>query len=451
MNDTLIILTQALLDAARNAGATSADAMAVQGTSVSVDVRGGGVEQAGRAEATDIGLRVFLGSRQACVSSSDTRPETLTSMAERAVAMAREAPEDPCVGLAESDQLSYERSTKALQLADTSVEPDPALLEQDARAAEAAALKLSGISQVQAASAGYGARQVCLAASNGFAGQYTRTDRYISCVAIAGEGTKMERDYDSDSRLYQADLRSADDIGHQAATRAVARLNPQKPPTGHYPVLFDERISASLLGHFLSAINGATVVRGASWLRDALEQPVLPADLSLISDPHRLRVSGSRLFDAEGLATRHRTIVENGILTGWTLDLATGRRLGMESTADAMRGTAGPPAPVAGNIMLSSHTNVASTRESLIADMGTGLIVTSLIGSTINPTTGDYSRGASGFWVENGQITGPVNECTIAGNLRDMLQRIIPANDARMHLSHVVPSLLIGGMAIAGQ
>ncbi|WP_420568850.1 TldD/PmbA family protein [Thalassovita sp.] len=447
MTQNLDTLTQSLLDAAKKAGADAADAMAVSGTSVSIDVRGGALEQAERSEGTDIGLRVFIGQRQANVSASDTRPETMTAMAERAVAMAREAPEDPHIGLADADQLAKSWNLDALELSDPTPEPDPMVLQQDAQEAEAAALAVDGVTQVSGATAAYGQRMIHLATSNGFSGGYARTDRATSCVAIAGTGTGMERDYDGDSRIFQADLRDAADIGKSAGQRAVERLGARKPKTGTYPVLFDERISSSLIGHLLSAINGGAIARGSSWLMEALGQQVLPAHLSVTEDPHRARVPASRPFDAEGLPTQKRQIVENGLLTGWTLDLATGRKLGMPSTGNAARGVSAPPSPSVWNIAL---TQGEQTRDDLIRDMGTGLIVTSMIGATINPNTGDYSRGAAGVWVENGQIQHAVNECTIAGNLRDMLMRIVPANDARLHLSRVVPSLLIEGMTLAG-
>ncbi|WP_319825323.1 TldD/PmbA family protein [Thalassovita sp.] len=447
MTQSLETLTHALIDAARKAGADAADALAVAGTSVSIDVRGGALEQAERSEGTDIGLRVFIGQRQANVSASDTRPETLAAMAERAVAMAKEAPEDPHIGLADPAQFAQGWDLAGLEMCDPAAEPDPAALQSDAEAAEAAALAVGGVTKVSGANAAYGKRAFHLATSNGFSGGYDRTDRAVSVVAIAGTGTGMERDYDGDTRIFQSDLRSPQDVGRTAGERAVERLGARKPRTGTFPVLFDERISSSLIGHLLAAINGGAIARGSSWLLDALGQPVLPAHLSLIEDPHRPRVSASRPFDAEGLPTQRRRVVENGVLTGWTLDLATGRKLGMPSTGNAARGASAPPAPSAWNVELTPGDQ---TRADLIRDMGTGLLVTSMIGATINPNTGDYSRGAAGFWVENGEITHPVNECTIAGNLRDMLLRIIPANDARTHLSRVVPSLLVEGMTLAG-
>lgn len=449
MTDTrLSDLTDALLTAAKRAGAEAADAMAIDGQAVSIDVRGGALEQAERAEGVEIGLRVLIGKRQACVSASDTSARTIADMAERAVAMAREAPEDPFIGLADPGQLARDWDAAALELEDPSADPAAADLERDAREAEAAALAVAGVSQVQSASASYSRRRLHLAASNGFAGGYGRSSRSVSAVAISGEGLGMERDWSAESRIFQADLPDARDIGTLAGQRAIERAAPRRPKTGAYAVVFDERISGSLIGHLLAAINGTAIARGASWLRDAMGEQVLPETLSLIEDPHRARISGSRPFDAEGLPTARRAIVENGVLKSWTLDLATGRKLGLPSTANAGRGTSAPPSPGAGNIALTPGN---LTRAEMLAEMGTGLLVTSFIGATINPTTGDYSRGASGFWVENGEICYPVNECTLAGNLRDMLTRIIPANDARPHLSHLVPSLLIEGLTLAGE
>ncbi len=447
MTQPLSDLTHQLLDMARKAGADQADAIAVDGTSVSIDVRAGALEHAERAEGVDIGLRVLVGQRQANVSSSDTKPDTLRQMVERAIAMANEAPEDPHAGLADPSQLATMTDNSMLELHDPSAEPDPADLQAEAARAEAAALENKGISQVQSASAGYSSSRVHLSASNGFSAGYARTSRGLSCVAISGTGADMERDYDYDSRIFQSDMRDAAEIGRIAAARAVERVGARKPKTGAYPVLFDERISSSLIGHLLQAVNGATIARGSGWLRDALGEQILPNGMSIIEDPHRIRTASSRMFDAEGLATARRAIVDDGVLTGWTLDLANARKLGMQSTANAARGTSSPPSPSLSNIAL---TQGDKSRADLIAQMGTGLLVTSMIGSTINPNTGDYSRGASGFWIENGEITHAINECTVAGNLRDMLMRMTPANDARAHLSHVVPSLLVEGLTLAG-
>lgn len=447
MTRSLSDLTADLLAAAKRAGADAADAIAVDGTSVSIGVLNGKLEQAERSEGVEIGLRVMVGARQACVSASDINPATLSEMAYRAVAMARLAPEDPTIGLADPAQLATRWDAEVLDLVDPTPEPEPAALEDAALRAEAAALSVPGISQVQATTAAYGQRRVHLAATNGFSGGYGRTDHGLSCVAITGEGTGMERDYYGEGRSHAEDMMAPEEVGRLAAQRTIARAGARKPPTGAFPVLYDERISSSLVGHLLQASNGSAIARGGSWLRDALGQDVLPRGLSIVEDPHRPRVTGSRPFDGEGLPTARREIVADGVLTGWTLDLATARKLNMTSTANAARGTSAPPSPSVTNIAL---TQGDLSREDLLAQMGTGLLITSMIGASINPTTGDYSRGASGFWVEKGQIAYPVNECTVAGNLRNMLRTIVPANDARTHLSRVVPSLLVEGLTIAG-
>ncbi|MGL4239240.1 TldD/PmbA family protein [Tabrizicola sp.] len=446
MTPSLSDLSHSLLDAARKAGADSADALAVSGTAVSIEIRKSALEQAERSEGVEIGLRVLVGRRQACVSASDTSAATIQALAERAVAMAREAPEDPNAGLAEAGQLARDWDLEALDLADPAPEPGASVLEASARAVEAAALASAGITQVEAAAA-YSKRQLHLAATNGFSGGYGRTSTSLSAVAFTGSGTEMQRDYAGEGRIYASDMPGAEEIGRLAAERTLQRVGSVKPKTGTFPVVYDERVAASLAGHLLSAINGTSIARGSSWARDLMGKQVLPVGLSLIEDPHRVRISSSRPFDGEGLPTKRRAIVADGVLTGWVLDLATGRKLKMASTANASRGTSAPPSPSTTNIDL---TQGALSRDDLIAQMGTGLLVTSMIGSTINPTTGDYSRGASGFWVENGRISHPVHECTIAGNLKDMLLRIVPANDARAHLSTRVPSILIDGMTIAG-
>ncbi|MEQ3625524.1 MAG: TldD/PmbA family protein [Celeribacter sp.] len=448
MARSLETLTSALLDAARAAGAEAADAIAVEGTSQSIDVRAGALEQAERSEGVDIGLRVLIGRRQACVSASDLAPDVMREMAERAVAMAREAPEDPGAGLADPSQLARDLDSTRLDLVDHGAEPAPADLQDAAARAEAAALAVSGVSQVQSASAAYGARQIHLAASNGFAAGWARTDHALSVVAITGEGTKMERDYYGDMRAHREDLMSAEEIGRIAAERTVARAGARRPKTGAYPVIYDERVAASLIGHLVGAINGAAVARGSSWAADLLGTQVLPEGMDLIEDPLRPRIGGSRLFDSEGLPKSRSAIVQDGVLQRYILDLATARKLGMESTANAGRGTGAPPSPSVSNLTLTQGTQ---TQADMLAEMGTGLLITSMIGSTISATTGDYSRGASGFWVENGEIAYPVNECTVAGNLKDMLRTIRPANDARTHLMRVVPSLLVEGLTLAGE
>ncbi|PZQ52131.1 MAG: modulator protein [Rhodovulum sulfidophilum] len=441
-------LAEAMLDAARRAGADAADAVAAAGESLSIEVRDGALEQAERSEGVDIGLRVLVGQRQACVASSDVRPETIAAMAERAVAMAREAPEDPYCGLAEPGEFATEWDLAALDLVDQVHVPTPEDLRAAALTAEAAARAVPGVSRMDTTGASWGLSHFHLATSAGFSGGYGRTGHGLQVVAIQGEGLAMERDYAYDSRSHFADMEDPAAIGRRAGERAVARKGAKKPPTGGFPVLFDERVAQSLIGHLVQAANGASVARGSSWLREAMDERVLPEGMDLVEDPLRPRIGGSRPFDGEGIAARRRVIVADGILRSWTLDLATGRQLGLPTTGNAQRGTSAPPSPGIGNLTLTPGT---ATRDELVAAMGTGLIVTSLIGASINPTTGDYSRGAGGFWVEQGEIVHAVNECTIAGSLREMLGSLIAANDGREHLSRVVPSLLVEGLTIAGE
>lgn len=443
-------LTDALIAAARAAGADEADAIATSGTALSVEVRQGALEHAERAEGIDIGLRVILGGRQACVSASDTSDRTLAEMAERAVAMAREAPVDDHVGLAHPDQLASDGDTDAgpLQLDDGQPLPEPPALLELALRAEAAALAVKGISMAESASASAVQRRIWLAASNGFSAGYGRSSHGISAVAITGEGLGMERDWAGESRVWAEDLPTPEEIGRLAGERTVARQGARKPPTGAFPILYDERVAGTLISHLLGAVNGSAVARGSSWLRNDLGQQVLPAGMNLTEDPRRPRHAASRPFDGEGLRTAPRLIVEAGELQGWTLDLATARKLGMASTASAVRGTSSPPSPGTSNVTLTAGE---ATPEELIREMGRGLVVTSMLGASINATTGDYSRGAAGFWVENGQIAYPVNECTIAGNLREMLMLMVAANDLPDWRSLRVPSLLVEGMTVAGE
>ena len=445
--DTLELVAQKLLDRAKSMGADEADVIATKGQSINVDVRNGTLENADRSEGAEVGLRVLVSQRQAIVSSSDISDATLELMVERAIAMAKDAPQDKHAGLASVNQLAKQLYLSELEICDPATEPSPNKLQEQAEIAESSAMEVVGVSQVSGASASYGKYSVFVAASNGFTANYDRSSNSVSCVAIAGEGSGMERDYDADTRVYQSDLRPSDEIGRTAGLRAVERLNPRRPATGNYPVIYDERISSGLVGHFLSAINGAAITRGSSCQKDSLCKQVFQRTCKLVENPHRVRTGASRLFDSEGLTTKKREILSKGVLNGWTLDLASARKLGMRPTGNASRSVSSNPSPTNWNIELSSPDDYC---DNLLSEMRNGLLVTSLIGSTINPNTGDYSRGVSGFWVEDGQICYPVSEITIAGNLRDMLKKIILGNDAQRHLSYVVPSILVEDMTLAG-
>ncbi len=440
-----LALASDLIDRARKAGADEADVLLVRDASVSVGVSGGALEEVERAEAREAGLRVIIDKQQACVSSSSLSPAAIETMVARAVEMARAAPQDPYCGLADSHDAFEDSAVAALDLLDSAELMDAAELEARALEAEAAALDVNGINQVEQAHASAGRIDVTLVTSSGFAGGYGRTNTGMGVSCIAGEGLGRERDYAGEYRRHAAELPGADWIGSRAAHRAVARLSPRKPPSGTCPVLFDERVSSSLISHVLGAVSGSAVARGSSWLRDAMDTAVLPAEFDLVEDPLVVRGPASRPFDAEGIAARSRPIVEDGVLKRWVLDSATARKLDLTTTGNARRGTSNPPSPGVSNVRLGQG---ARSRDDLIRDMGTGLIVNSLIGSSVNPTTGAYSRGASGFWVENGKIAYPVNEITIAGSLPEFMRTIVAANDADPHRSVSAPSLLVEGLTI---
>ena len=442
---TELDIAERLLAAAKRAGAEAADVLVIAGESISIGVADGALEEVESAETREAGLRVLIGQRQACVSSSDLAPEALVAMAERAVAIARETPEDPYCGLPEAEATGGHAAPETLDLTDAQPLLRPEALEEIARAAEAAALGVDGVTQVEQAYAAREASQVTLAATNGFSGGYRRTDTSIGVSAIAGSGLGRERDYAHETRCHRADLPTPDWIGQRAGRRAVERLDPKRPPGGAVPVLYHERVAASLISHILVAVNGASVSRGASWLMDAMETQVLPEGLDIVEDPLIPRGLSSRPFDGEGIAARRRPIVENGRLVRWVLDSATARKLGLSTTGNARRGLSSPPSPGSTNVRL---TQGPRSRDDLIREMGTGLLVTSMIGASINPTTGDYSRGASGFWIEGGEIAYPVNEITIAGKLPEMVRTILPADDADPYRSQSVPSLLVEGLTV---
>ena len=436
-------LLDALLRRARAAGAEAADAVLLSGTSVSVQRRLGRTELVERSEQRDLGLRVFVGRRSAIVSSSAADPGGFAALAERAVAMARVVPDDPFGGLAEEMAAPEE---VALDLLDEG-EPDVAALGERAAAAEDAAMGVAGVTNSEGADASYSRSGVALATSAGFAGAYARTTHGVSATALAGSGTGMQRDYDYSSAVHLADLEDAAAIGHSAGVRAVARMNPIQARTARLPVVFDPRVSAGLVGHLLAAINGASVARGTSFLKDRMGEAVFAAGIMVHEDPRRVRGSSSRPFDAEGVPTRRRALVEDGRLTTWLLDSRSARQLGLRSTGHARRGTSGPPTPSATNVWLAAGV---LDPAGLMADIVEGLYVTELIGMGVNGVTGDYSRGAAGFMIRNGALAEPVAEITIAGFLPDMFRALVPGSDLRFRRGVDAPTVRIDGMTLAG-
>ncbi len=443
-DDALNRLDAALAAAAR-AGADAADALYVGDGSTSVSVRLGKLEDVGRSEGEEVGIRVFVGRRSASVSSSDLSAAALAEAAERAVMMARLAPEDPFAGLAPAERLAT--GPFADLDIDDPTEPASADLKARALAAEAAARAIPGVTNSEGGGASAGVVVMALATSTGFRGAKRSSSHGCSASVVAGTGADMQRDYAWHSARHLADLESPETIGTRAGIRAVSRLHPIKLNSGTMPVLFDPRVATSLLGHLAGAITGSAIARGTSFLKDRLGTAILPAGLSIIDDPLRPRALRSRAFDGEGLATRRTAIVEDGVLTTWLLDSASARQLGLAPTGHASRGTSGPPGAGTTNLHLEGGT--LSPAE-LMADIKQGVLVTELIGMGVNGLTGDYSRGASGFLIENGEITRPVAEITIAGNLIEMFARLVAANDLAFRHASNAPTLRIDGMMVAG-
>jgi PmbA protein len=437
-------LAERLAAAARRAGADAADALAVRSVSLAVEVREGAVEESERSEGDDVGLRVFVGRRQAVVSTNDVNAD-VAKLAERAVAMAKVAPEDPFAGLADPARLA--RDVPDLDLLDPDL-PTVALLEERAQRAERAGLAVKGVTKSGGASASAGIGGMVLVTSHGFRGAYLSSGQSVSMTAIAGEGTAMERDYDYSSTLHGADLDPPEKVGRTAGERTVERLNPRKAKTKRVPIVFDRRIAGSLVSHLASASNGAAVARKTSFLKNRLGERLFRPGVHVIDDPLRRRGLRSRPFDAEGVATRRLAVVEDGVLASWILDSATARELGFASTGHAQRGVSSTPAPGSSNLHLAAGSD---TPEGLMADIAEGFYVTDLIGVGVNQVTGDYSRGASGFWIENGKRSYPVSEVTIAGNLIEMFQTLLPANDLEFRFGTNAPSVRVEGLTVAGR
>ncbi|MFD2184906.1 TldD/PmbA family protein [Rhodoplanes azumiensis] len=440
----LVTLAERLVAAARRAGADAADAIATRGVSLSVEVRDGSVEESTRSESDDLGLRVLVGRRQAVVSTNDLAGDGFDALAERAVAMARVAPEDPYAGLADPALLA--RDVPDLDLIDRDM-PDVAVLEARAKAAEGAGLAVAGVSKSGGASASAGIGGMVLVTSTGFTGIYAGSRHSVSMTAIAGEGTKMERDYDWSSTVHASDLDDPEKIGRTAGERAVKRLDPRKVSTRKVPVVYAPRVAGSLVSHLVSAVNGSSIARKTSLLRDKLGQRVFAPGIRIVDDPLRKRGLRSHPFDAEGVAAKPLALVDDGVITTWILDCATARELGMTTTGHAQRGVSSTPSPSASNVHLEPGRE---TPEALIADIADGFYITDLIGMGVNMVTGDYSRGASGFWIENGVVTYPVSEVTIAGNLIDMFGALRPANDLAFRYGVNAPTVRVEGLTVAG-
>ncbi|KRB82529.1 modulator protein [Sphingomonas sp. Root710] len=437
--------TADLVAAARKAGADAADALYICNASTQISVRLGALEDVERSEGEEIGLRLFVGSRSASVSSSDLSSDALDALVERAVAMAREAPEDPYAGLAPEDRLL--RGAAVDVDGDDQADPAPADLRVRAEAAEDAARGVAGVTNSEGAGASASRTVIALATSAGFARGYSTSGYGCSASVIAGEGSSMQRDYAYHSARHLSDLEDAVAIGLRAGERAVKRLNPGKLSSGAMPVVYDPRVGSGLLGHLAGAITGSAVARRTSFLLDRLGQEVFAKGIVIRDDPHRPRGLRSKPFDGEGLPTAARDIIADGVLTGWIMDSASARQLGLEPTGHATRGVGGPPGTGLTNLYLEAGS---LSPEELIADIKLGVYVTELIGQGVNGVTGDYSRGASGFVIRDGKVCEPVAEITVAGNLKDMFRELTPASDLVFRRAVDAPTVRIEGMTVAG-
>ena len=439
MIDDLLSLAGEACSHARKLGADAVHAIAADGRSTEIEIREGRIEKVEQSEARDISLKVYSGKSSATISGSVLTKEAIHRLAETALAMARLAPPDPHAGIADPDQLA--REIPELDLAADDM-PNAAGLERLAKETEAVALGIPGVSKSGGAGASASDRSVAIVMSNGFSQGYRRTGTGFSVSAIAGEGTGMQRDYDYASAIHFADLRDTETVGREAGTRAVQRLNSRKVKSQAVPVIYDRRVASGLIGHLLGAINGAAIARGTSFLKDALGSEIFGRHITIVEDPFIRRGFGSRPFDGEGLPCRKTNLIENGVLTNWVLDLRAARQLGLQPTGQGSRG-----GPSTSNVYLPAGPQ---SPEEQIGEIAQGLYVTELIGSSVNMVTGDYSRGASGFWIENGELTYPVSEITIAGNLKDMFRTIAPASNLEFRSSVNAPNCLVEGLTIAG-
>ncbi|HEX5006115.1 MAG TPA: TldD/PmbA family protein [Hyphomonadaceae bacterium] len=438
-------LLASLIQATLKAGADAADARISENASLSVEVRNGELESVEREESRGLSLRALVGQRQAHVSGTDLSPDALKAMSERVVAMARLAPEDKWCGLPPASEVTSERPDLELTCDDTPEAPE---LERRARDMEAAAMAVGGIKQVSHSGASWNTAQSWFAASNGFAARKASGMTSLAAVAIAERDGAMERDYESWSQRRLALMKSPEEIGKTAGDRAAARLGARKIDSQNAPVIFENKLSSRLLGAFIGAISGPAIARGVSFLKDKMGKPVFAPGVDVIDDPLRKGGFGSRAFDGEGRAVKTTAIVRDGVLTQWLLNGPSARQLGLTPNGFASMGFGDPPG------VSTSNTDIkpgVKSLEQLMKDAGAGLLITDMFGPSLNPNTGDYSVGVSGFWFENGEKAYPVSEVTVAGDLPSMLLRAIPGSDLEIRGPMNSPSLLIDGLALAGR
>lgn len=437
-------MAERLVERAIQAGADAADAVYSGQSSTSVQVRLGKLDHVDRSEGEEIGLRLFVGRKSASVASSDLGEEALAQLVERALSMAGEAPDDPFAGLAPPDLLAAPPFADLDSVDSTTI--DPAALRERALAAEAAALAVKGVTNSSGGSATSSSSTMALATSGGFAGAYRSGGFSCSVAVVAGEGGAMQRDHAWHSARHLSDLDPPEEIGRLAGERAVARLKPVKSKSGAMAVLFDPRVSHSLLGHLAGAVSGSSVARKSSFLQDKLGERVFAKGVTIIDHPLRPRGLRSRPFDGEGMRVRRVELVSDGLLTSWMADSASARQLGTAPTGHSARGSGGAPGVSPSNFYMEAGSR---SRDELLAAFPESLLVTELIGHGVNPVTGDYSRGAAGFLVRDGAIVGPVQEVTIASNLIDMFATLEPGSDLELRRGIDAPTILVPQMTVA--
>lgn len=437
------IITQ-MLETAASEGADAAEATLVRNKGIGVEVRLGKFESVEHAEDFQIGLRVFTNQKSASISTGKVDEKAIKALCKRAVEMARLAPKDPFARLASKEEQAS--TLPELELYDPT-EFSADTLTEVALKCEEAALGIEGITNSEGASAGQSTAEIAIATSTGFTGEYERSSFSISASVLAEKDGRMESDYDFSSAVFAEDLLDAKLIGRSAGERTIKKLGARSAETGQFPVIFDSRVSRSLTGHFASAVNGASIARGSSFLKDKMGQKIANSSINVTDDPLRPRGFGSRRFDGETLPVKQQQLIKDGVLQSWLLDLASASQLGLKSTGNASRSLSSPPTPGSSNCMI---VNGDITFEAMIANIKQGFLVTELIGSSVSLTTGDYSRGAAGFWIENGEIAYPVTEATIAGNLKEMFFEMTPADDIDLRFSTAAPSIRVDGMMVAG-
>jgi PmbA protein len=444
-SEEAIALLESLFKRAQAQGADAADALLGEAESLGVSYRLGELEDVSRSEARDLGLRVIVGRKQAVVSTTDHSKASLEALVDRAVAMAKVAPDDPYCGLADPELL-LKGAAPDLDTYDSHVLDTETLIRMAAEA-EDAARAVKGVTNSEGAGAEWGAGRITLATSAGFANGYKTSSFGVSVSVLAGEGVAMERDYDYSSKRHLIDLESPATVGTRAGERAVKRLNPKRAKTAQVPIVFDPRVSGGLVRHLAGAVNGQSISRKSSFLRDKMGQPIFAKGIRIIDDPLRIRGLASKPFDGEGVATAPTVIIEDGVLKTWILDTATAKQLGLKTNGHAARGTGAPPVPGTTNLYLEAGRQSV---KDMLGQIKSGFYVAELIGMGVNGVTGDYSRGAAGFWIENGELAYPVNEVTIAGNLKDMFLNLTPADDLEFRYGTDAPTVVVEGMMVAG-